>query len=313
MSQTTNRRPARANALQKQQEGIDQNIARIEAARRPSAVQILASRLNVPANVLSDSLRNTVFKGANDAEFVALVIVANEYGLNPLTKEMYAFPQKGGGIVPLVSVDGWIRIMNGHKEFDGIEFDDIADDEGKLLAIEAVIYRKDRTRAIKVTEYLDECKRNTEPWNKSPARMLRHRALIQCARIAFGFSGIYAEDDAEVGDIGPSSGAMPMRDITPHRQDEQGEPARTAIHHDPGTGEIDDDDGQRGPADSQRGESHTTVDAADTMIAEINRLELVADVDAFMRNADLTLIDEDQAARVEQAADARSTALRGGR
>ena len=26
--------------------------------------------------------------------------------------------------------------------------------------------------------------------------MLRHKALIQCARVAFGFSGVYDEDDA---------------------------------------------------------------------------------------------------------------------
>jgi hypothetical protein len=29
-----------------------------------------------------------------------------------------------------------------------------------------------------------------------PKRMLRHKALIQCARVAFGFSGIFDEDEA---------------------------------------------------------------------------------------------------------------------
>ncbi len=41
------------------------------------------------------------------------------------------------------------------------------------------------------------CKRNTEPW-KMEHRMLRHKAVMQCARIAFGFSGIHDEDDAGV-------------------------------------------------------------------------------------------------------------------
>ncbi|WP_208431614.1 recombinase RecT, partial [Bartonella doshiae] len=37
---------------------------------------------------------------------------------------------------------------------------------------------------------------NSDPWKKYPARMLRHKATIQCARYAFGFSGIYEEDEA---------------------------------------------------------------------------------------------------------------------
>jgi hypothetical protein len=44
---------------------------------------------------------------------------------------------------------------------------------------------------------MSECARNTEPWIKWPARMLRHKALIQCARVAFGLAGIYDPDEAE--------------------------------------------------------------------------------------------------------------------
>jgi len=331
MNQMTHR-PARAAAVQRQQEQIDQNVQRIEEARAAaprSALQMMAERLNVPSTVLKSTLMSTVFKGAKDDEFVALVIVANEYQLNPLTKEIYAFPAKGGGIVPVISVDGWNTIMNRHPMFDGIEFNDIPDSEGNLLAIESIIYRKDRTRPIKVIEYLDECKRSTEPWKMMPARMLRHKALIQGARLAFGFSGIYDQDDAEVGDIGPglSPGPMPMRDITPQRPVEPRDPVRPAIRHDPDTGEIETEEetaarldresyaAMEGRDPSQMGETQTTVDAADAMIAEINSKELVADVDAFMRDTDLTLLDDDQAARVEEAADRRSAALRknGGR
>jgi hypothetical protein len=58
-------------------------------------------------------------------------------------------------------------------------------------------------RPVKVTEYLAECRRGTEPW-KMEHRMLRHKALIQCSRVAFGFSGIV--DDEE---------AVSLRDVTP--------------------------------------------------------------------------------------------------
>ncbi|EJN6394922.1 recombinase RecT, partial [Salmonella enterica] len=59
------------------------------------------------------------------------------------------------------------------------------------------IYRKDRSHPTVVTEYMDECKRNTQPWQSHPTRMLRHKTLIQCARLAFGFAGIFDQDEAE--------------------------------------------------------------------------------------------------------------------
>ena len=142
------------------------------------------------ANVL-ETLKATAFKGqVNDAQMTALLIVANQYGLNPWTKEIYAFPDKNNGIVPVVGVDGWSRIMNDHPQFDGMDFE--IDDESCTCKI----YRKDRSHPIQVTEYMSECKRNVGPWTTHPKRMLRHKAMIQCARLAFGFVGIYDEDEA---------------------------------------------------------------------------------------------------------------------
>ncbi len=193
---------ARSQAIAAESRSIEASQSRAIAARtaeqsRPrTALEALSQRLQVSPDVLQKTLRSTVFSACrtND-EFVALVVVANEYGLNPLLKEIYAFPAKGGGIVPMVSIDGWIRIMNEHPQFDGLEFVYINDEKGNLEAIEAVIFRKDRAHPVKVIEYLDENVRNTEPWKQMKRRMLRHRALIQGARIAFGFSGIASEGD----------------------------------------------------------------------------------------------------------------------
>lgn len=137
-------------------------------------------------------LKATAFKGpATDAQLTALLIVANQFALNPFTKEIYAFPDKNNGIVPVVGVDGWSRIINSHAQFDGMEFEQ--DDE----SCTCIIFRKDRGHAIRVTEWLAECKRNVQPWQSHPRRMLRHKAMIQCARLAFGFVGIYEQDEAE--------------------------------------------------------------------------------------------------------------------
>lgn len=153
----------------------------------------LAERLGMDAGTdLMNTLKLTAFKGGNvtDEQFTALLIVANQYELNPWTKEIYAFPDKGG-IVPVVGVDGWARIINGNPNFDGMEFEQ--DNESCTCKI----YRKDRTHPTTVTEFMSECKRTTQPWNSHPKRMLRHKAMIQCARLAFGFAGIFDTDEAE--------------------------------------------------------------------------------------------------------------------
>ena len=162
---------------------------------KQSALAVMAGKYNVEPAKLLETLKNTVFRGASTDELLALVVVSNEYGLNPLTKEIYAFPAKGGGIVPVVSIDGWLRMMNDHPQFDGIDYEFEHDDAGKLISCTSIIYRKDRAHPTRVTEYLAECRRNTEPW-KMERRMLRHKATIQGARVAFGFSGITDEDEA---------------------------------------------------------------------------------------------------------------------
>ena len=153
----------------------------------------LATKLDMGDGAdLIGTLKATAFKGqVSDAQMTALLVVANQYALNPWTKEIYAFPDKNNGIVPVVGVDGWSRIINSHPQFDGIEFEQ--DD----ASCTCVIYRKDRNRPIKVTEYRDECARSTGPWQSHPKRMLRHKAMIQCARLAFGYGGIYDQDEAE--------------------------------------------------------------------------------------------------------------------
>ena len=158
-----------------------------------SLTQKLATTLNMGDGTgLIETLKATAFKGqVSDAQMTALMVVANQYALNPWTKEIYAFPDKNNGIVPVVGVDGWSRIINSHPQFDGIEFEQ---DEQSCTCI---IFRKDRNRPIKVTEWMAECKRGTGPWQSHPKRMLRHKAMIQCARLAFGYGGIYDQDEAE--------------------------------------------------------------------------------------------------------------------
>lgn len=195
-----------------------QKETQLTTQSRNSALSVMAEKFSVDPAKLLETLKHTVFKGASNEELMALAVVANTYGLNPFTKELYAFPAKGGGIVPVVSVDGWLRMMNDHPQFDGIEHQDEHDAKGDLVSCTAIIYRKDRSHPTKVTEYLAECYRNTDPW-KMKHRMLRHKATIQCARVAFGFSGLMDEDEGER-----------LRDVTPKPKPIKGEARQTPIN-----------------------------------------------------------------------------------
>ncbi len=176
-------------------------------ASPPSLLAKMAARYCVDPNKMLATLKATAFKGeVSNEQMMALLIVADQYKLNPWTKEIYAFPDKGG-IIPVIGVDGWSRIINERPEFDGMEFETTED------SCTCIIYRKDRSHPIKVTEYLAECKRNVGPWQSHPKRMLRHKAMIQCARLAFGLVGAVDPDEAErivERNITPESDPLPI-------------------------------------------------------------------------------------------------------
>lgn len=184
-----------------------------------SVIARMAQRFGVDPNKMLGTLKATAFKSngdVSDEQFMALCVVADQYKLNPFTKEIYAYPDKQNGIVPVVGVDGWTRIINEHPQMDGFTFnyseEVVESDEHSPCNdwIEVVIHRKDRTQPIIVREYFDECYRPpikkdgqngpyviNGPWQSHTRRMLRHKVWIQGARLAFGFAGIYDEDEAQ--------------------------------------------------------------------------------------------------------------------
>jgi phage recombination protein Bet len=189
------------------------------AVAKPKLVEKFASKFSIDAEKLLPILKATAFKQkegeVSNEQMAALLVVADQYGLNPFTREIFAFPDKQNGIVPVVGVDGWSRIVNDHEQSDGFEFrqsDEMVTMPDALVPcpkwMEVVIYRKDRERPTIVREYLDEVyrplgtykdgnKHKAGPWQTHTKRFLRHKTFIQGARIAYGFAGIYDEDEAE--------------------------------------------------------------------------------------------------------------------
>lgn len=192
---------------------------------RPKSVMMdMADKFGMEAAAFEATLRATVVPASCSREqMAAFLLVAKKYDLDPITKQIYAFPSKSGGITPIVGIDGWLHVANSHPAFDGMEFDDIVR-EGELVAITCRVYRKDRKYPTSCTEYMSECKRDTDPWRKSPGRMLRHRATIQAIRYAFSFSGVVDEEEYALIE----QDGKPVRRATKLSDFDQGKPLPAA-------------------------------------------------------------------------------------
>lgn len=210
-------------------------LAVVEDKPKRGLITRFADRYGIDAGRVLDTLKATAFKTerpVSNEQMMALMIVAERYGLDPFTKELYAYPDKAGGIVPVVSVDGWARMVNEQPMFDGMGFE-FDREQG---AMTCTIWRKDRGHPTEVEELIDECYRDTPAWKKSPRRMIRHRAFMQCARLAFGFAGLHDDDEAqrivEVSDgraEPPSTGAQKVRAmLSPNPSNDLGTPAPLA-------------------------------------------------------------------------------------
>lgn len=183
-------------------------VAEVVPQTRPGLIQRFAASYGVEPNKMVSQLKQTCFKlqakdgrpqEVTNEELMALLIVAEQYGLNPWLREIYAFPdRKRGGIVPIIGVDGWTRIVLKRPDYNGanVLFSNKEDPKSPLEWIECTMFRRDIEHSFPVREYLIENRRDTDLWKTMPNRMLRHRAWMQAARLTFGFTGLYDEDDA---------------------------------------------------------------------------------------------------------------------
>jgi hypothetical protein len=105
--------------------------------------------------------------------------------LDPLSEEISLTQYEDGQWQVLITIEGCSKLLNQHPQFNGLHFTQANTlIDGLPEWIECSIYRKDREVPTTVREYLAEVKGENEIWNKMPRRMLRHRALQQCVRLA---------------------------------------------------------------------------------------------------------------------------------
>ena len=164
----------------------------IRTAIRKSNLSYDAYVRAITANALSELVSWT----SSDLE--RLLSTASLHGLDPLNREIFMLPNIGDA-PPLIAVgvDGWAKVMNAHPQFSGMLFIESVEQINNIpLWIECEIHRHDRVVPLKVREYFEEARSEHMAWLTHPRRMLRHKCMVQCARLAFGLSGIYDSDEA---------------------------------------------------------------------------------------------------------------------
>lgn len=162
-----------------------------------------------------EAMKATVAKGATQAEFEMFIYLATMYRLDPFLKEIFFIP--GNMKTILTSRDGYLKIAQSHKDFQGIrsmavragdEFEiDFENDSvkhkfgtskrGEIIGAWAVVYRKGMKPAIAFAEF-SEYQGSTGPWKKYPSAMICKCAEAFALKRQFGISGLVTQEEMDV-------------------------------------------------------------------------------------------------------------------
>jgi len=145
-----------------------------------------------------ETLKQTVCKGATDAQFKMFIEVCRETGLSPWLKEIWYIPSVG----IMAGRDGYLRVANEHPMFDGMET--LIERDTKNIPIKATcsVWRKDRSHPIKCEAYFSEYKKQSQIWDKYPSAMLAKVAEVLALKRSFSINGVVTEE--EIGEPEPT-------------------------------------------------------------------------------------------------------------
>ena len=192
----------------------------------PALLQPIADLTGLNITETRNLLKDSVFKASTREkawtvnEVEAALVFARQYDLNPITKEIQFF-RSHGKVSPYIGYDGWVTIVNRQEDFNGVTFDVELDENRQLISVQCNIFRKGFDFPISVREFYHECRKQTQPWQQMPSRMLRQRAFSQTARLAYGI-GIPDRDEVVLENAPPPPGVVDL--------------SATEVH--PDTGEV---------------------------------------------------------------------------
>jgi phage recombination protein Bet len=141
-------------------------------------------------------IKQTVAKGATDAELKLFLECCKSTGLNPFKKEIW-FIKTANGVQLMTGINGFYALANSNPQFDGLESEVVADENGALLKAVARVYRKDRAHPTTAEAYFAEYAKPHGVWKQMPRVMLLKCAESMALRKAFPqqLNGLYSEEE----------------------------------------------------------------------------------------------------------------------
>ncbi|GAF93963.1 unnamed protein product, partial [marine sediment metagenome] len=99
-----------------------------------------------------EEFKGTVFDlcgcpGATESHFMGLMMVAQQYKLNPLLRQLYLMKTKKG-IQVVVPIDGYLQLMHQNAEYVAHSIQYGNDDEGGLYCEVTIATRKQMTAGL---------------------------------------------------------------------------------------------------------------------------------------------------------------------
>lgn len=186
----------------------------------------LASFLGMEKGMMIDTIKAQCFKGKRpdeitDEQLAAFISVASVLELNPLIPGfLYAYPERNGGITPIVGPDGTFKKLS---ELKGVSYTcDVFPEDPAVKPTHAValIYVEGKDQPHKYVARFNEWNVANNPnWQTRPAHMLWLRAIKQCARQVI--HGLPMDEDerhiAQMHNVTGTGEDVPAADATPRK------------------------------------------------------------------------------------------------
>jgi phage recombination protein Bet len=157
-----------------------------------------------------DTIRQTVCKGATDAQLRMFLEVCKRTGLDPFLKEISFVAERG---IIMANRDGYLRVANQDPAFDGMETRVERDEWGMPIKAVCTVWRKDRSHPTICEAYYSEYNKQTPVWKQYPSAMIGKVAEVLALKRTFAINGVVTEEE-----IGHEEPARPAEPPSPFRQ-----------------------------------------------------------------------------------------------
>ena len=145
-----------------------------------------------------NTLKDTVCKGATNAQFRMFAEVCKATGLSPWLREIWFVP----GVGVMAGRDGYLRVANENPMFDGMETKVERDAQSKPVKATCSVWRKDRSHPITCEAYFNEYKKAGNVWQTYPSAMISKVAEVLALKRSFSINGVVTEE--EMGEQEPT-------------------------------------------------------------------------------------------------------------